>query len=728
MQILTKSHRLRVLFMAGISVLVFAGIEWRLYVVQISRHVQYAGLARRQQHKTIILNPRRGDILDRDGQVLATSTFFDTVYFVPARLEGRSPKPELAPRLARLLERDEATIVHMLGRTRRTRVERKLEPDKVAALHLLEDELNLPAGIFEYEKTGKRLYPQGDLAGPVLGITGIDETGDNRGLEGVELKFNERLRGSQTRQKVVTNVWHQGIGPMDEDLLSATFGEKIVLTIDSELQHYAEKALRQGIGNVQAESGVAIVMDVASGDLLAVANCPDFDPNDFSRSRAFQRRNRSLTDPIEIGSVMKVLTATILIDNHLVRLDEAINCENGVAMIEGRRVRDSHPMGLVSFPETFVHSSNIAFAKLGPRIEPDLYYRSLRGFGLGQRSGVGLSGESRGVLRPITEWTSLSRTSLPMGYEASMTAVQVVAAVAAVANEGIRMKPRLVSEVLSHDGRRAREFPNEEVGRVASAATCRTVLDLMEKAVTEGTGKRAVLPGYRIAGKTGTTRKLVEGRHYTASFAGVLPAGDPKVAIFVYVDEPDPQMGRYGGDVSAPIFAEVAAHAARILMIEPDYPEELRDEHAVRPGRFASASGANDGVWLEKVESVDSAESADGDTSARAFAKSSIAQSSDPKPTGGRLGTMPSLIGLPMTAAIQRAATAGIEIRILGTGLAVDQSFRPGSKLAPGEVVEVIFAGRTARRDPAMRAEGEAFASSGASRGALAGVSALPDL
>lgn len=725
MQILTKSHRLRVLFMAGISVLVFAGIEWRLYVVQISRHARYAELARRQQHKTITLNPRRGDILDRDGQVLATSTFFDTVYFVPARIGSEQLTPELAPRLARLLERDEATIVHMLGRTRRTRVVRKLEPDKVAALHLLEDELDLPAGIFEYEKTGKRLYPQGDLAGPVIGITGIDDTGDNRGLEGIELKFNEHLRGSQTRQKVVTNVWHQGIGPMDEDLLSETFGEKIVLTLDSELQHYAEKALRRGVGNVQGESGVAIVMDVASGDLLAVANCPDFDPNDFGRSRAFQRRNRSLTDPIEIGSVMKILTATILIDNHLVRLDEAIDCENGLAMIEGRRVRDSHAMGVVPFPETFIHSSNIAFAKLGMRIEPDLYYRSLRNFGLGQKSGVGLSGESRGVLRPITQWTSLSRSSLAMGYETSLTAIQVVAAVAAVANKGIRMKPRIVSEILSPDGWLAREFPPEEVGRVASAATCRTVLDLMEKAVTEGTGKRAVLPGYRIAGKTGTTRKLVEGRHYTASFVGVLPAGDPEIAIFVYVDEPDPQIGRYGGDVAAPIFAEIAAHAARILMIEPDYPEELRDEHTASPRRIASAAGESDGVWLKAAESVEPAEFVEP---ASALAQTSITRSSDPKPTGGRLGTMPSLIGLPMTAVIQRAATAGIEIRILGTGLAVDQSFRPGARLAPGEVVEVIFAGRTARRDSTLRTRPDAFAGSAASRDSLRGISALPDL
>ena len=712
-----KTHRLRVLIVALASLLVFAIIEARLFTIQIARHEQYALIAGRQQARTVKLNRRRGDIVDRNGQVLATSTLYESIYFNPSRMKKGAP-PGLVPTMAGLLDLSEADLASILRKERVTLVRRKAPPVVADALRALQRDLNLPSGAFSYEKASKRLYPQGRFAGPVLGFVGIDKAGDNVGLAGLEYKYDRQLKGEPASQSVRVNGFKtpQRLAPLDERLLDATYGKTLRLTLHSQIQHYAEIALRRRAEELQAKGGVALVMEVKTGAILAMASFPDFDPNRFGSTGEEERKNRAITDPIEIGSVMKILTSAILIDNNLLRPDETIDCQEGIGIVNGRRITDSHALGRVPFREAFAQSSNIGMATVGLRIEPALYYESLRKFGLGRKLNIDLSGEEGGVLRPPGQWTELSRTSLPIGYETSLTALQVVTAVAAIGNGGMRMRPYLVQQILSSEGMVVEEFLPVEVTRVAGSETCQTVLELMEGAVRDGTGTRAQLPGYRIAGKTGTTKKHPghpDGacRHYIGSFVGLVPASDPQIAVYVYLDEPDPGIAFYGSQTAAPVFAEIVQNAVRILGIEPDAPER-RSPHGA--DRIALANSPD--------ENVDGTAGWDADAPAQRIAAVSGPRAGPGESSSGRLsgrdpgrapwrgdinreierGKMPACLGLTMSAVIDMAARAGVSVKLLGTGSAVLQFPTPGTRVEPGQNVIVIF-NPPARSRPGIR-------------------------
>ncbi len=724
-----KTHRKRVLFVATISVLCFVAIGYRLARVQIIDHKKYVRLAQGQQKKTVTLDRHRGDIVDRKGQILATSTFYDSIYYNPKEWKGADRPPMLARRLARAVGTTEAIIASKLKKDYVTAIWRKVEPDIVEQVQMIEQDLEVPEGVIYYVKESKRLYPQGDLAGPVIGYTQIDDTGDNIGKAGIEHVYDNVIKGESRQQRIAVNVNRQGLAPMDENAIRATFGNTLVLTLDNQIQHYTQMALRKRVGEVQAQAGVAIVMDVDTGSILALANAPDFDPNNFSKALPQQMRNRLLTDPIEIGSVMKILTTAILLDNNLLKTTEMIDCEGGRAFVDGRRVTDSHHLGIVPFTLAFAESSNVAFTKLGLRLQPDLYYKSLKKFGLGDKTGIDLPGENSGKLMPTNMWSRLSRTSLPMGYETSMTGIQVITAISSIANGGMRMKPRLVEKIVSIDGNMVKDNPPVQIGRVASAETCKTVIGLMENVVTEGTGSLAKVPGYSVAGKTGTTKKSVqkESRRYISSFAGVIPASHPKLAIYIYIDEPRPEIEFYGGKVAAPVFAEIADNAVRILGIPPDRPEEVKPGND-SPLRLALARTS---VMGPEVENLDGEEDPDAKTAAQlsrelalsavsdqeelpldevipsptpaSSKKSSAKASPTPEPTpirirpvqsidDVRIGEMPVLLGLTMSEVMERMTKASIPMKMTGSGVAIAQSPDPGTIVTEGQEARIKFA------------------------------------
>lgn len=766
-----KTYRFRVLVVAFLSLVVFGAIEVRLYIVQIRRHDQYERLAKAQQERKVTLVRRRGEMLDRNGRILATSTFYNTINYyphmwkreervfdhhgmkLPSIIHEMKRPSDLARKLARLLSTSESKIEEKLARTKRTTIWRKVPPETIDQIKLLEAEMNLPKGLFTYEEESKRLYPQGDLAGPLLGFTKIDDYGDNVGLAGLELQYDPDLRGQMREAKVPSNLFGQGLAPLDEKALKDTFGDTLVLTLDSQLQLFTQKALRRRVGELQAKGGVAVVMDAKTGGLLALAVCPDFDPNVFQLARDEQRRNRALTDPIEIGSVMKIITATILIDNNLVRPDEMVDCEGGRWSVDGRVIRDSHPVGVVPFRHAFAESSNVGAVKMGLRLEPGLYYRSLEKFGLGQQGGIDLPGEGVGIFRPLSQWTRLTRSSLPMGYEVALTAIQVTSALAAVANGGSRMRPHLVDRVVTSDGDPVRKIETPEFAKVASPETCRTIIGMMEGVVEEGTGAKAKVPGYTVAGKTGTTRKLPkEPKRYIGSFAGIIPAADPRVVIYVYVDEPDPRIAFYGGTVAAPIFAEIAGSAMRVLNVPPDKPEELLagPANAPAPGATepaaermemvdgedeeptakeiamaeqlsqagpADAAGAAAGTAASTVPGVATAPAGKGAAAGAKGGKGGKGAAPTPTATPAspfgpeasaellrqlkdsarrresevKQGVMPNLKGLTMRQALDLAEMAGVKIRMMGSGLSFEQSIAPETKVEPGTEAVVIF-------------------------------------
>lgn len=760
-----KTHRLRVLFLLVASMATFTVIEARLFYVQILRGEHYRELARNQQIKTEMLMPRRGDIVDRNGQVLATSYLRDTIYLDviqlrkperdtarelaqwlapeqddPAALAAHIRQcfsrperevlanptpPELRPRLerlertcglpegalvvdecvsvdgqpiaerdrrlvkemARILRRPEPIYRRLMQRQRRHRLIAKAPEAIRQAFTMLEHELNLNGNVIVYENHSKRAYPNDSLAGHVLGFTTIDEYGDNKGLAGLELAFDDWLKGNYTRQRVPVNSLRQGLAPLADETVEATYGHDLVLTIDRQIQMFTERALRRQVGQTQARAGAAVVMDVKTGAILALANCPDFDPNQFARSRAAQRRNRALTDPIEIGSVMKIITTALLLDQGLLSPDEQVDCQEGYAVFGRRVIKDAHPLGVVPFREAFAESSNIAMATLGLRLEPTVYFKGLRRFGLGQPTGVDLPGESGGILHPLQQWTGMSRTSLPIGYEAALTPLQVVAAVGAIGNDGWRMRPHVVRQIRTRHGRVVKQFEPNRLTQVASPATCGVVRQLMERVIEQGTGGNARVPGVRVGGKTGTTRKhRAEGepRAYIASFAGLLPIGDPRLAIYVYVDEPQGRLF-YGGSVAAPVFREIALHAVHILGLPPEDPEAYRVamQAADAPQTVPTAQARASDPVVEPF---------DGRGPAGAAQPALPPEENRALLERGRAVHMPSLRGLTMIEAWDRLSELGLEAKMLGSGVAVHQDPPPDQIVPLERKVTVIFA------------------------------------
>lgn len=595
----------------------------------------------------------------------------------------KPPREGWALELADAVGRPPAHIEACIRDRRRHILYRKAPEEISARVDMVENEFQLPPGAIVYEKHSKRYYPNDTLASHILGFTSIDEHGDNIGMSGLELVYNDELQGRYMEQRVPVNSFRRGLEPLAEETVAATYGKELVLTLDGQIQMFAERSLRRQVEAMRAKSGVAVVMDVQTGAILALANAPDYDPNAFTLASSAQRRNRVLTDPFEIGSVMKIITTAILLDHGLLHHDELIDCKNGYARIEGRNVRDEHPLGIVPFHHAFAESSNIAMSLLATRLEPPLYYESLVRFGLGGRTGIDLPGEGAGILRPVREWSGLSRTSIAIGYEVALTPIQVVTALAAIGNDGARMKPHIVREVRTPRGRVVRRVEPQVLDYVASPRTCATVLGLLELVVTEGTGTAARIPGYRIGGKTGTTRKHHHGpegeRLYIASFAGLAPIDHPRIAVVVSIDEP--QESRWGGTVAAPVFRDIVLGAAHMLGLPPDDPDA-----------FAEYLHARAEERLDETDGTDQADPDSGGDAGEAPPEGDEPPAPPETETALAGPPMPDCLGLTIVEAWDRLEAAGIEARMLGSGIVVGQDPEPGRPLPSGHAARLYFA------------------------------------
>lgn len=690
---LKKTYRIRLLLLGFLSLLVFAAIEVRLYYLQVLTHEFYASRANQQQNKSILLTPRRGDIRDRNGEPLATSHSSDTIFIDTRKYE--TPAPGLVHELAEALHRPEDAISPLFKRLARHKLCAKVPEETSKLVSAIENQFKVPPGVFSYEKHSKREYPNGSLACHILGFTKVDDNGDNIGEAGIELKYDPWLKGSYVKQKVPITSGQRGLAPLADAVIEATYGNNVVLTIDEQIQMFTEQALRHRVGEVQAKGGIAVVMDVKTGEILALASCPDFDLNDFGRATPEQLRNRILTDPIEIGSVMKIVTTTLLLDHGLLNPDEPIDCQGGRGFVAGRRLTDSHHLGVVPFRMAFADSSNIGLATVGLRLEPNTYYKGLLSFGLGQPTGLDLPGEGKGILRPVEQWTPLSRTSLPIGYETSLTAIQVISALGSIGNGGQRMRPHLVKEIVSPKGQVIKSFDPELVDQVSSAETAKTVRELMEGVVLVGTGKEAQIPGFRIGGKTGTTIKTRPGvtpKKYIASFAALMPIQNPRLAVYMYVDEPAGEEF-YGGSVAAPIFREIAYHVAHILGIPPDDPVAFEKAQQTAARLEAMAAGVKLTTGTTEVAAGAPPRAANGVTSDTEVTSGSLVAASDAYTGEGGSGKrMPDCRGLTIREAWGVLETAGITAKMMGSGVVVRQEPAAGVPLMPGKPAKIIFA------------------------------------
>ena len=548
-------------FLVGFAILLF-----RFFDLQVLQAETMMQKARRQHEKTITLDSNRGAIFDRQGKPLALNLDVPSVYATPSSLDNPT---RVARQLAQVLGVPREPLEKRL-RTERDFVwiQRKIDDSQVERLN----DLALPGVGVMVE--ARRFYPKGTLLAHVLGFAGID----SQGLEGLENGYDEHLRGQVRRVVLQRDALGRVIIPESQRKSQPLSGHAISLTIDEVIQYIAEQALEQTVRNTKARGGAVLVMAPKTGQMLAWALRPTFDPNHIHQASPERWRNRGVTDPYEPGSTLKVVLAAAALELNRVTPDTLLYAGDGEIPISGTVIHDHEKVGWVTFREAIQRSSNVAFVKMSWDLGREQVYQFLRTFGFGEKTGIDLPGESIGILRRPDQWSQRTLPSLAIGQEIAVTPLQLLTAVSAVANEGWLMRPFLVREISDHQGRSVWEHVPHIRRRPISAETAKTVTDLLVNVVDRGTGKRAAIPGYRVAGKTGTAQKVdpatgtYSSTKFVGSFVGFVPAEDPQLAILVMIDEP--QGPAWGGVVAAPVFRKVAEQALRYLSVAPG--EEAR--------------------------------------------------------------------------------------------------------------------------------------------------------
>lgn len=559
-----RDSRGRLGLLGALGTLLLVVLSVRLFCIQIVRGRVYADLGRDQHEERVRLLPHRGQILDRNRVPLAYTAENITLLVDVTRLK-RGDRLQLAHDLAPKLQIPRADLERTLLRAQGAEV--RLNPKSTAVT--LEELGRLPACV-RTENQPKRVYPFGRSAAHVTGYVGVDQ----EGLDGVEKVWDARLRG-QPGWATYLRVPGGRRYPQGDGRPAAP-GADLVLTIDAELQAIVSDVIESGVQRFSARSAFAIVLDPKTGDILAMANAPGFDPVDYNKAGESQRRNRIVADAYEPGSTIKAVTASAALEDGSYRPTTPINCMGGRWMLFGRPITDHEGFGTLPFIDTFVHSSNVAMAQVGMKLGPEKMNHYLRKFGFGQRTGLGLPGESAGLLRQVENWSARTPASVAFGYELRVTPLQMALAYAALANDGVLMRPRLVREVIWPDSQTVEVESPQAVRRVVRTGTARTLLQFMQKTVEEGTGQKAAVKWCRVGGKTGTARKYSDeakgyvSRHY-ASFVGVAPLENPCFLCYVVVDEPKGDI--YGGGTAAPLFREILEAAGRIShpIVRPDF-------------------------------------------------------------------------------------------------------------------------------------------------------------
>ncbi len=557
-----RRYVLLLLLLCGFGVVLF-----RLVTLQVLQAAELSAQANRQHQKTVSLEGARGTIVDRHGKILAMNVEVQSVFGVPNTVD--SPL-KTARQLSPILHVKTDELERKLRQDRRfVWLARKLDPEQGRRL----DRLSLDGIGVVME--GRRFYPKGPLLAHVLGFSGMD----GEGLEGVEHRYEPYLHGEKRMMVLQRDAFGHTVFPKGMMERSPTPGHSLTLTIDEVIQYIVERELEDAVGRARAKSGTMIVLDPMTGAVLAMAVSPRFDPNAVSALNPDRWRNRALTDAYEPGSTMKAMMAAAAIEERVVRPNTMVFGEHGRMTVANTVIHDHERLGWISFAQVIQKSSNIGAAKTGMALGEHRLYRYLQAFGFGQRTEIDLPGEGVGLVRDPKDWGRRSVASISIGQEIGVTPLQMVSAVAAIANEGMLMKPYVVSEIRDADNHILRQVPPQAKRRVISRETARSVTKILEGVVTDGTGTNAAIPGFRVAGKTGTAQKIdprtgaYSASRFVASFAGYAPADNPQLAMIVVIDEPlgDTQ----GGAVAAPVFSRVGEQVLSYLGVPSDAPITL---------------------------------------------------------------------------------------------------------------------------------------------------------
>jgi len=670
-----RSPRTRLLIVASLIAIWTGAALGRLAYLQLFRYSEYYSRAQHQQRLIVEVGARRAEIFDRNLNPLAMSVPMDSCFAVPSEIAD----PDMVARLiGKVLDVSPDEIATRLaGSHSFVWIARKLPPEKaerIAAMNL--------RGIY-FQREGGRFYPKRELAAHVLGYVDIDE----KGLGGVEYSLDDNIRSKPGKMLILTDAHRRWYDSTDK---APDTGTSVVLTLDEKIQYIAEKELAQAIQDTQAKSGTVIVENPNTGELLAVANWPTFNPNAAKDSNPESRMDRAASALYEPGSVFKIVTLSAAIDQGITNADELIDCQMGSIYIAGHRIRDHKAYGLLTISQVLSNSSDVGAIKVGLRLGAPKFYDYIRSFGFGQPTGVDLPGESRGMLRRLENWTPVSVGSVSMGQEIGVTPLQMITAMSAMANGGLIVRPHVVRAL--RRGTQMAEPPQPQPRRVIRATTAATMRRMLEGVVLNGTGKRARLDGYTSAGKTGTAQKFdITTGHYSphqliASFVGFAPINTPAVTILVQLDSP---VGMHeGGQVAAPTFKRVAQQVLAYL----DVPHDLAVPNSV----LLANRQHNDDRDLADVTDfnpiqVDTA-AVVMDNVPRVLEQARGSAVPTIELAEGEGIPVPRLQGRTVREVTEQCMKLGLSPVLVGTGIAVEQSPDPGAMTRRGSRITVRFA------------------------------------
>lgn len=664
----------------------FAAVAVRLFIVQIVDGSEYRKQARKQYESSVVLAANRGNIYDRNRRLIATTMPKLSIAVDPNMVE----QPERIATLLSSLTHQPAELY--LERIRTTKgsfvwLERALDGAEFSPLDTLRDN-----GLIRVREP-RRSFAFGSLAAQILGFTNID----NKGVSGIELSWDSVLRGSNGSMVLQRDGRGRKRPSPDMPVIPAQDGHSLVLTVDMAIQGIAESELARGVQEANAESGTVIAIKPSTGEILAMASYPTYDPNIPSTAAPQLVRNRAITDMYEPGSTFKLVTASSLLEEGYVHLADTVDGRGGTLPIRDYTVRDDHPVGRVTFAQSLEQSSNVVFASLADSVSNDKFYKYVRDFGFGIILGVDLPGEVRGIVKKPREFDFTTKTFMAFGYELAATALQIVNAYATVANGGVMMKPFVVRQVLNNEGEELQAYEPQAIRRVITQETAAQLTATLVGVVENGTGKSARVHNLNIAGKTGTAQQLVDGKYskqnYTASFVGFFPAEQPEIAMIVMLDRP--RNGYYGGAVSAPIFQRIARRiVSASLVVPPEHPQGAFANAEPQPDSATSAAVAlhtnvPDVRGLSHDDALDllhqfglrmNAASTKGlayeqtplpDNTAERGSEVTVLFRSAPDSTHAT--TIPNVRGMTLRRALNILNAAHVKTKIIGTGVVVRQ-------------------------------------------------------
>ena len=655
----------------------------RLVVVQLVQADKLRRLSERQGRLNVELLPWRGTIYDRKNRKLAISVSADSIYVRPGKIE----KPEeVISCLAGVLGENKSVIRQKVEDERPfVWIKRKVEKKKSAMVGKMH-------GVGKIEES-KRSYPCGILASHLLGFAGMD----NRGLEGLELVYDCCLRGIPGRLMSKTDAMGREIAALRCDETRACEGAAVILTIDEVIQRIVEKELDSaystGISGNDSKLGVeavtAIVMRPQTGEILALANRPVFNPSDFRSSSFSERRNRAVTDVFEPGSCFKVIAAAAALEERLFRPVDKIFCENGAFRIAGHTIHDVHPYEWLTFRQVVEKSSNIGLSKIGAKLGDARLYKYVKLFGFGEKTGCDLPGETAGLLLPLRKWSKLSNPNICFGQGIGVNCLQLISAFSAIANGGMLMRPVIVHSIVDSRGNVVKQFKPQVKRRILSPETAKVMTGILTGVVKNGTGRRACLAGYSVAGKTGTAQKIDEDGRYShtrfvSSFAGYVPADKPELAILIVVNEPRGSPGEcYGGTVAAPVFKRIALKVLKYLGVPSEKDERRFVEVESFPVRDVERKPVNGRVIAVNGSRYYEVEVA--------FHDGKYALLRDGEDIREVKVLMPDVCGMTMREVIRELSRYRLEIEFDGSGIAVSQVPLAGGEIHPGTRCLVSF-------------------------------------